>query len=99
MDERRYRRRSFHGVGQPGVQQKLRRLSHGAHEEEQADDGHRIEIHAEELDGLARLAAGRLEDGVEIDRAEELEGSKDAERKAKVADTVHDERLDRCGIG
>src|SRR5436190_14218250 len=99
MDERGHRGRALHGIRKPGVEQELRRLSHGTHEEEQTDDGHRIEIHAEELDGLARLAAGRLEDGVEIDRAEELEGSKDAERKAKVADTVHDERLDRCGIG
>ena len=38
MDQRRHRRRAFHGVRQPGVQRHLRRLAHGAHEQQQADD-------------------------------------------------------------
>ncbi len=31
--KRRDRRRAFHGVGQPGVQQELRRFAHRAHEQ------------------------------------------------------------------
>ena len=40
----------FHRVGQPGVQQELRRLAHRAHEQQQADDGQRVESHAEEAE-------------------------------------------------
>ena len=37
MDQRRDRRRAFHRVRQPGVQAELRRLAHGADEQQQAD--------------------------------------------------------------
>jgi len=33
MDQRRHRRRAFHGVRQPGVQQELGGLAHRAHEQ------------------------------------------------------------------
>ena len=44
MDQRGDRRRAFHRVRQPGVEQELRRLAHRAHEQQQADDRHRVEV-------------------------------------------------------
>ena len=37
VDQGRHRRRAFHRVRQPGVQEELRRLAHRADEEQQAD--------------------------------------------------------------
>ena len=49
VDQRRDRRRAFHRVRQPGVQQELRRLAHRAHEQQQADDGQRVEVPRQEM--------------------------------------------------
>ena len=37
VNERAYRRRAFHGIGQPHVKGYLRRFSHGPHKEEKGD--------------------------------------------------------------
>ena len=68
VDQRRDRRRAFHRVGQPGVQQELRRLAHRAHEQQQADQRQRVDVPAEEVDGLAGERGRLREDGVEVDR-------------------------------
>ena len=110
MDQCRDGRRAFHGVGQPGVQRHLRRLAHGAHEQQQADHRQRrvlVERMAKEGEHRRPLgcAFGRKEgsgigkDGAEIDRAEQHEDAEDAEREAEVADAVDDEGLDCRGIG
>ena len=99
MDQRGDRRRAFHGVGQPGVQQELRRLAHRAHEQQQADQRERVRLPAEGWNGLARQRRRLREHGVEIDRADQHEQRKDAEPEAEVADPVDDEGLDRRRIG
>ena len=99
MDQRRDRRRALHGVGQPGMQQELRRLAHRAHEQQQADDGQRVDVPAEEMKALADQRRRLREDRVEVDCAGEIEDGEDAEREAEIADAVDDEGLDRGGIG
>jgi hypothetical protein len=99
MDQRRDRGRPLHGVGQPGVQQELRRLAHGAHEQQQAQHGQRVPLVAQELHGLAGDAWRGAEHRVEADGAEHGEDAEDAEREAEVADAVDDEGLDGRGIG
>jgi hypothetical protein len=42
---------TFHGVRQPGVQAELRRLAHGADEQQQAGGGERRHLVAEEREG------------------------------------------------
>ena len=59
MDQRRDRRRALHGVGQPGVQQELRRLAHRAHEQQQAQHGQRVALVAEELHRSCRPRRAR----------------------------------------
>ena len=99
VDEGGDRRRALHGVGQPGVQEKLRRLAHRPHEEEEADDGQRVEIPRQEMHLLADDGRRIGEDRLELDRVEQDEDREDAEREAEVADAVDDERLDRGGVG
>src|SRR2546427_8379552 len=47
----RDRRRALHRVREPGVEQELRRLAHGAHEQQQADQRQRVDDPGEELNG------------------------------------------------
>ena len=102
MDQRRNRGRTFHGVRQPGVQQELRRLAHGAHEEQQTDHSHGIELPGEELNhrqtSRGELVGG-LESAIKIDVAEHQEGAENAQGKAEVTDAVDDEGLHRGGRG
>jgi hypothetical protein len=95
MDQGRDRRRAFHRVRQPGVQPELRRLAHGADKKQQADDGQRVEMIAEEEDFLAdqRLRLG--EDRVIGDRADHQIDGENSEREAEIADAIDQERLDR----
>ena len=95
MDQCRDRRWAFHRVRQPRVQQELSGLAHRAHEQQQANQGHRVGMPAEEVDSLAGECGRLREDRVEIDRAGHHEHGENAEREAEVADTVDDERLDR----
>ena len=99
MDQRRDRRRPLHGVGQPGMQEELRRLAHGADEQQQADQGQGIDGKAEEFDRGSDVIGGRGENGVEIDRIENQKHRHDTEHEAEVADPVHQEGLDRRRAG
>jgi len=60
------RRRAFHGIRQPGVQQELGRLGHRAHEQQQAGQRQRVDISSEE----SRSAVSRRtrKDGLEVGR-------------------------------
>ena len=99
MNQRRDRGRALHGVRQPGVQQELRRLAHGAHEQQQAGHGHRIEIAAEDMDlGIGEAGRGG-EDLLEADRLRQHEHEENAEQEAEVADAIDDEGFDRGGVG
>ena len=101
VDEGRDGGRALHGVRQPGVEQELRRLAHGAHEEEQAGERERVPLEAEEGEGPVGRAdlGGARKDLVEGDGAEQDEDQEDAEREAEIADPVDDEGLDRGGVG
>ena len=46
VDERRNRRRTFHGIGQPDVKRNLRRLAGGAEDEQQRDGGEEPACHS-----------------------------------------------------
>ena len=87
VNQRRHRRRAFHGVGQPGVERNLRRLASGAAEEQQRDQAERAEGHF----GRHRRGLGR--DDLEVERAERDERQQGAEHEQVVADAIHDERL------
>ncbi len=102
VDEGGDRRRAFHGVRQPGVQQELRRLAHRAEEQQQAQRRQRMDLVAEEAHRRGGLARGGGEDGIEADRAlEDDEDPENAEGEAEIADAVDDEGLDggRVGLG
>ena len=90
---------AFHRIRQPGVQQELRGLAHGAHEQQEAEHRQRIDIPGEEVDGLSGHAGCGGEDRVEVDRLEHEEAAEDAEREAEVTHAVDDEGLDGRGIG
>jgi hypothetical protein len=94
MDQGGDRRRAFHRIRQPGVQQELRRLAHRAHEQQQAGDRERVEIPAQEVEALADQARRLREDGVEVDGAGQIEHSENAKREAEVADAIDDEGFD-----
>jgi hypothetical protein len=78
MDQGGDGRRALHRVGQPGVQADLRRLAHGADEEQQAQAGQRIDVPGQEVHGLADLFGRRREDGLELHAAEDHEHAEDA---------------------
>jgi hypothetical protein len=91
-------RRAFHGVRQPGVQEELGRLAHGADEQEQAGDVERAPFGAGEHPLRIRELAHARQDLGELDRAEHPEHGHDAQRKAEVAHAVDDEGLDGRGV-
>jgi hypothetical protein len=92
-------RRAFPGVRQPGVQQELRRLAHGTHEQQQRDCRQNVDLMTGEREGLAGSGRHSSKQSVEIDGLEDEEQREDAEREAEVADAVDDEGLDGGGIG
>src|SRR5262249_28764053 len=81
------------------MQQKLRGLAHRPHEQERTDGSERIDVPAEEMKAFADERRRLGEDGIQIDRAGEIEHGKYAERKTEIADAIDDEGLDRGGIG
>ena len=98
VDQRRNRRRAFHGIRQPGVQEQLRRLAHGADEQQEGQQVGRVPIRPEEVDpGLGQHRAGG-EYVVETDRIHHPEQAEDAQGEAEVPHPVDDEGLDRGGI-
>src|SRR5215213_7910033 len=99
MDQRRDRGRPLHGVGQPGVEQELRRLAHRAHEEEEAGERQRVPLDAEEAEARIGEVADAREDALEGDRAEQHEDEEDTEGEAEIANPVDDEGLDGGGPG
>ena len=100
VDQGRDRRRAFHRVRQPGVQEELRRLAHGADEQQQAGERQRVPVVAEEVECvLPASSAARGKIAAKRDRAEQHEDQEDAEREAEVADAVDDEGLDGGGVG
>ena len=94
MDQRRHRRRAFHGVGQPRVQAQLRRLAHRADEQQQADHGDGVEIEAEHVQHGVRLIRHGGKNGIEMHGIEQQKRGKNTKAEAEVTDPVDDERFD-----
>ena len=108
MDEGGHRRRAFHRVWQPDMQEELGRLAHRADEEEDADQLKGVDVLSQEIDRqlLSRRSAGksqrrhdriltdRGQDRFELHRAKDEEHGHDAERQAEVANAVGDKGLD-----
>ena len=99
VDQGRDRRRPFHGVWKPGVQQELRRFAHGADEQQDADQVEHVDLRAQELHGLADLLRRGSKHRVVLDGVEHGEDGEDAEGETEIADAVDDEGLDRGGVG
>src|SRR5665213_996703 len=84
VDERGDRCGTFHGVGQPDIERKLRALSGRAEKQTKRDGG--------EHTTLPGRACGQLRrDLAEGQGAEVRQQKKDSDEKAEVADAVHDE--------
>ncbi len=81
------------------MQAELRRLAHGADEQQDASHGQRVRLDTEEVDLRVGHSRDRGEDLVECGETEEEEGRGDAEREAEVAHPVDDEGLDRRRVG
>ena len=99
MDQGGDGRRALHGVGQPGVQQELRRLAHGAHEQQEAQRRQDVDLVPEEQERLPGDRGRGVEHLLQADGAEHRKDAEDAEREAEVADAVDDEGLDGRGVG
>ena len=80
------------------MQQELRRLAHGSHEQEQANRGQHVKFPAEEHERLAHLIRSGGKNRVELDRAKYVENGEDTEGEAEIAYAVDDEGLDRRRI-
>ena len=78
---------------------KLRRLAHRSDEQQQAQQGHRVDAHAGKADRRSGHSRRGVEDRRDRHRAEHQEGAEDAEAEAEIADPVDDERLESGGIG
>ena len=99
MDQRGDRRRAFHRVGQPGVQAQLRGLAHRADEQQQGRHRQEVQVHAEEMEGLAGQVRGRLEHRREVHAVVHVEDGEDAQREAEIADPVDHEGLEGGVVG
>ena len=92
MDHRRDRGRAFHRVGQPDVQRHLRRLAHGADEQEQADQAQHAQAGKRRQLLCQRLALG--EHGGIVQAAGGGQQRPHAEQKPEIAQAVDQEGLE-----
>ena len=99
VDQRRHRRRALHRVRQPGVQDQLRRFPHRADEQQHPDQVRRVPVRPQEMQVGFRQRRGGSEDIVELDAVGQVIKPENPQRKAKVADAVDHEGLDRRRIG
>ena len=87
MDQRGNRRRAFHGIRQPDVKRKLRRLAGCANKKQEGCDGQ---------DGIADEVVAAAQQRVDVGEAERTEiphQCQCSEDEASVADAVDDESL------
>ena len=95
VDQGRDRRRSFHRIRKPGVQEELSRLAHRADEEKAARQIQRAPVLSKKRPGRPGLCRDQREQLREPDRVEHPEDRHDTEREAEVSHPVDDESLDR----
>ena len=92
MDHRRDRGRALHRIGQPDMQRHLRRLAHGADEQEQADQAQRAQ--AGERGGLLRQRLALGEHGSIVQASRRRQQRPHAEQKGKIAHAVDEKSLE-----
>ena len=99
VDQSRHRRRALHRVGQPCVQQQLRRFTHRTNEQQEGQQVRRVPVAPQE--GQVGFGQGRTggKDRVEIHAVGQEEQAENPQSKAKVTHTVDDERFHRGGTG
>ncbi len=81
------------------MEQELRRLAHGAHEQQEADDRHRVRVPPQERHRSLRDAWKRGEGFIKAQGSDEKKRAENAQREAEVAHAVDDERLYGGGAG
>ncbi len=67
MDQGRHRRRAFHRIGQPGVQDKLRRFAHRADEQQEGNQIRRVPITPQKVQLHRRQLRADQEDILKLD--------------------------------
>ena len=95
VDQCRNRCRAFHRVGQPCVQNQLRRFTHRTDEQQERQKVRSIPFGPQEMQLRFRQGRCRRKDIVEHNAIGQIEQAKNTQRKAKVTHTVDNERLDR----
>ncbi len=81
------------------MQAELCRLAHRTDEQKDAQNVHRVDAHAQEADRRAAHLRRPLENFGDRNGPEHPERAENAEHEAEIADAVHHEGLDGCGIG
>ena len=98
VNKRGNRRWPLHRIRQPGVQEKLRRLTHRANKEQEGCQFERVHIHAKDMDDFTLKPRNRSENFIEGERLGELENQKNTQGETKIANAVHNESLHRRSI-
>ena len=99
MDQGGNRRRAFHGVGQPSVEEELRRLPHRADEQQHAGQIQRRPIRPDEPPGLADKFWNAREYLRKLDGPDHPVDRHDAERETEIPHAIDHESLDSRRIG
>ena len=94
MDQRRHGRWSFHRVGQPSVQEQLRRFTHSADEQQEGKQVGGIPICPKEMQLRLRQLRGRRKHIIHFDAVSHIKQPEYTQGKAKITDTVNNKRLD-----
>ena len=99
MDQGRHRCWAFHRVGQPRVQEELRRFAHSADEQQESDDFDSGQLVNAPLQHHVSLLRNHGKDFFELNRAEHKEDGHNAQGKAEIADAVDDKGFNLRVIG
>ena len=104
MNERRDRRRAFHGIGQPDMERHLRRFSDRSGKEEQTDERQNGDVPcspkwSEDIHHVAGRLVRARENILVIERAEAVPDQEQAKHEAEVSDAVDEERFRGGGAG
>ena len=99
MDQGGHRRGPFHRVGQPCVQEQLRRFTHRTDEQQDGNQVGCVPFSPQKRDRSFCQRGRGGKDIVEVDAVGQQEQRENPQRKAEVTHTVDHERLDRRRIG
>ena len=98
VDESGNGRWTFHGVGQPCVEEQLRRFARSADEQKNRSQLGRVDAEPQEFERALRESLSSGEDVVEVYGVDEDVEREYAQNHSEIADPVDDERLNRRRI-